>query len=121
MNAKEFNTDKEIQLTVVQDFPEREIKGVPTQTNSGGGPIARSSIYQPVYAYIHSDVVFIVFEEIFSTVAVTVVNETTGITVYSETCSNPVTLDIDLNSESTDDYLIEIEVDGALLTGTFKL
>ncbi|WP_290092922.1 DUF3244 domain-containing protein [uncultured Bacteroides sp.] len=48
-------------------------------------------------------------------------NESTGETVYSETCSNPAALNINLNGESTGNYLIEIEADDTLLIGVFYL
>lgn len=53
--------------------------------------------------------VTIMFEEVFSTATVTIVNETTGETVYSEMHSSPAALSIDLNGESSGNYLIEIE------------
>ena len=48
-------------------------------------------------------------------------NESTGETVYSETHSSPAALNIDLNGESTGNYLIEIETEDTLLTGSFSL
>ena len=45
----------------------------------------------------------------------------TGETVYSETCSNPVTLNIDLNGEKSGEYSIEIETDDIFLEGYFNL
>ena len=54
-------------------------------------------------------------------VNVTITNESTGETVYSETHSSPAALNIDLNGESTGNYLIEIETEDTLLTGSFSL
>lgn len=51
---------------------------------------------------------------------ITITNETTGETVYSETCSNPVTLNIDLNGEKSGEYSIEIETDDIFLEGYFN-
>ncbi|WP_025831537.1 DUF3244 domain-containing protein [Bacteroides rodentium] len=89
--------------------------------NKEGGPIVRS-IYMPVAdAYLYNDVVDISFNENIAVVSVTVTNESTGETVYSETHSNPAALSIDLNGESSGNYLIEIEADDALLIGGFNL
>lgn len=89
--------------------------------NKEGGPIVRS-IYMPVAdAYLYNDVVNISFNESIAVVSVTITNESTGETVYSETHSNPAALSIDLNGESSGNYLIEIEADDALLIGGFNL
>lgn len=72
-------------------------------------------------AYLYNDVVDISFNENIAVVSVTVTNESTGETVYSETHSNPAALSIDLNGESSGNYLIEIEADDALLIGGFNL
>ncbi|WP_288860488.1 DUF3244 domain-containing protein [uncultured Bacteroides sp.] len=121
INAEETNTHKEIILTVVQDGNEREIKGEQSETTSGDVPISRSIIHQPVYAYIYNGIVAVAFEEILSTVTVIIINETTGETVYSEVHSSPAALNIDLNGESTGNYLIEIETDDTYLQGIFSL
>ena len=86
-----------------------------------GGPIVRS-IYIPVAdAYLYNNVVNISFNENIAVVNVTITNESTGETVYSETHSNPAILSIDLSSESSGNYLIEIETDDTYLQGTFPL
>ncbi len=119
--AEELNTYKEILLTAVQDDTEREIKGKQSETTSGDVPVSRSIVHQPVYAHIYSSMVTITFEDTFSTATVTIVNETTGETVYSEMHSSPAALSIDLNGENSGNYLIEIETDDALLIGDFNL
>lgn len=89
--------------------------------NKEGGPIVRS-IYMPVVdAYLYNDVVDISFNENIAVVSVTVTNESTGEIVYSETHSSPATLSIDLNGESSGNYLIEIEANDTLLIGYFNL
>ena len=86
-----------------------------------GGPIVRS-IYVPVVdAYLYNNVVNVSFNENIAVVNVIVTNETTGETVYSETSSNPVTLNIDLNGENAGIYFIEIEMDSACMQGSFSL
>lgn len=90
-------------------------------TSEEGLPIKRSIVLQPVFASIYNKVVSLYFDADIATVNVTITNETTGAVVYSEACSNPATLDIDLNGDSTGRYLIEIETDDMLLTGSFSL
>ncbi|WP_039969587.1 DUF3244 domain-containing protein [Bacteroides fluxus] len=86
-----------------------------------GGPIVRS-IYVPVVdAYLYNNVVNVSFNENIAVVNVIVTNETTGETVYSETSSNPVTLNIDLNGENAGIYFIEIEMDSTCMQGSFSL
>ena len=120
VNAGELNTYREILLTV-SNSAGRDIKGQKTQIDSETTPITRGIIRQAVYAYIYNSIVTITFEEVFSTATVTVVNETTGETVYSEIHSSLATLSIDLNGENSSNYLIEIEVNDIYITGTFKL
>ena len=86
-----------------------------------GGLIVRS-IYVPVVdAYLYNNVVNVSFNENIAVVNVIVTNETTGETVYSETTSNPVTLNIDLNGENAGIYFIEIEMDSTCMQGSFSL
>ena len=86
-----------------------------------GGPIVRS-VYVPVVdAYLYNNVVNVSFNENIAVVNVIVTNETTGETVYSETSSNPVTLNIDLNGENAGIYFIEIEMDSTCMQGSFSL
>jgi Protein of unknown function (DUF3244). len=54
-------------------------------------------------------------------VNVTITYESTGETVYSATHSSPTALYIDLNGESTVNYVIEIVAEDTLLTGSFSL
>ena len=89
--------------------------------NKEGGPVVRS-IYMPIVdAYLYNNVVNVSFNGDIAVVNVTITNESTGETVYSETHSSPAALNIDLNGESTGNYLIEIETEDTLLTGSFSL
>ena len=120
VNAGELNTYREIPFTV-SNSAERDAKGRKTEIDPETTPITRGITRQAVYAYIYNSMVTITFEEVFSTATVTVVNETTGETAYSEVHSNPAALNIDLNGESSGNYLIEIETDDAYLQGIFSL
>ncbi len=89
--------------------------------NKEGGPVVRS-IYMPIAdAYLYNNVVNINFNGNIAVVNVTIMNESTGETVYSETHSSPAALNIDLNGESSGNYLIEIEADDTYLQGRFSL
>ena len=100
-----------LQQTVSDDPPNK----------NDGGPIVRS-IYVPVVdAYLYNNVVNVSFNENIAVVNVTITNESTGETVYSEVHSSPAALNIDLNSESSGNYLIEIETDDTYLQGIFSL
>ena len=89
--------------------------------NKEGGPIVRS-IYMPIAdAYLYNNVVNISFNASIAVVNVTITNESTGETVYSETHSSPTALSIDLNGESSDNYRIEIEAKNTRLEGNFNL
>lgn len=119
-NAKEYaNNDGVITLTASQDEERHISRGHDVEPDKAATP--RSVILQPVYAYLHGQVVSLDFTEIFSSATVTITGISTGETVYSETCSNPATLNIDLNGASTGNYLIEIETDDTLLVGKFSL
>ncbi len=119
-NAKEFaNNDGEITLTVTKDDTRHIGRGHDVEPDKAGTP--RSIILQPAYAYLYNNVVNVSFNENIATVNVIVTNETTGETVYSEVCSNPVILNIDLNGENAGIYFIEIEMDGTCMQGSFSL
>lgn len=119
-NAKELaDNNGEITLTVAKDDTRHIGHGHDIEPDRPVTP--RSIIFQPVYAYLYNDVVDISFNENNAVVSVTVTNESTGEIVYSETHSNPATLSIDLNGESSGNYLIEIEADNTCLEGNFNL
>lgn len=86
-----------------------------------GGPIVRS-VYVPVVdAYLYNNVVNVSFNENITVVNVTITNESTGETVYSEVHSSPTALNIDLNGENAGIYFIEIEMDSTCMQGSFSL
>lgn len=99
-----------------------EEREIPERGNEpGNSPVARGVIQQAAYAYLCDNVVSIVFQEAFSSATITIINETTGEAVYSETYNNPATLNIDLNGKSSGTYLIQIEADDTYLEGNFAL
>lgn len=83
-------------------------------------PISRS-IIQTANAYLYNNTVCIDFNETLPTVTITLINESTGETVYSETCDAPTNISINLNEESSGNYSIQIESDEAFLYGSFIL
>lgn len=116
VNAGELNTYRTIVLNCIgRDIKEGQ------DINPENTPITRGVIHQPVYAYINNSMVSLTFEDVFSSATVTVIDDATGETVYSETYSNPSSLNIDLNGESSSNYLIEIEADDTFLSGSFSL
>ena len=109
--ARECQTNAE--TIVLTSYPIKP-KDRTGSTSEEGLPIKRS-IQRPIAdAYLYNNVVNVSFN-------VTITNESTGETVYSETHSSPAALNIDLNGESTGNYLIEIETEDTLLTGSFSL
>ena len=83
-------------------------------------PISRS-IIQTANAYLYNNTVCIDFYETLPTVTITLINESTGETVYSETCDAPTNISINLDEESCGNYSIQIESDEAFLYGSFTL
>lgn len=113
--SQEYNKGKEIQL---------ESQATKTRngtTSDEGVPIKRSIQLQPAYAYLYNNVVNIDFSETFSTVIISITNEASGEIIYSETCSNPASLGIDMNGESSGNYILRIESDTTCLEGFFTL
>lgn len=84
-------------------------------------PKTRGIISQPVCASLYNKVVTVDFQAAFSAVTVNVINETTGETVYSEVCLNPLSLFIDLNNQISDEYFIEVILNEISLQGEFTL
>ena len=109
-----------VEMIALTSYPIKT-KDCSGSTSEEGLPIKRSIQLQIADAYLYNNVANISFNENIAVVNITVTNETTGETVYSETCSNPATLNIDLNDASTGNYLIEIETDDTLLAGSFSL
>ncbi|MDO5420502.1 MAG: DUF3244 domain-containing protein [Bacteroides sp.] len=116
--AQECNAN--VEMIALTSYPIRP-KDSTGSTSEEGLPIKRSIQRQIADAYLYNDVVDISFNENIAVVSVTVTNESTGEIVYSETHSSPATLSIDLNGESSGNYLIEIEANDTLLIGYFNL
>ena len=87
----------------------------------GNTTIRRSVFFQAIYAYLDNNVMSLNFEESLSTVTISIISETTGDIIYSGNYDNPNSLTIDLSTESSGDYIIEIEFDDILLEGCFVL
>lgn len=120
LSAKElFNDSREITLNESKDETRHIGKEKDVEPDEAVTP--RCSILQLAYAYLSNNIVSIDFNGFTETATVTITNESTGETVYSETCSNPVTLYIDLNGEKSGEYSIEIETDDIFLEGYFNL
>lgn len=116
--ARECQTNAE--TIVLTSYPIKP-KDRTGSTSEEGLPIKRS-IQRPIAdAYLYNNVVNVSFNGDIAVVNVTITNESTGETVYSETHSSPAALNIDLNGENTGNYLIEIETEDTLLTGSFSL
>lgn len=113
------NANKEIVLTENQNATRPIRKEMDVEPGNGLTP--RSVIFQPAYAYLCNNIVSIDFTEMFSTVNIIITHESTGEIVYTETYSAPATLSINLNGESSGEYLIKIEADDVLLEGVFSL
>lgn len=118
LKAERFSEFKEITLHVYAD----DARGVKTKGTLQDIPQTRSLIIQSVYAYLYdSNVISIDFSETFTTITVNIINEATGETVDSETCSNPASLIIDWSNKVSANYIIKIETDGIYWEGCFSL
>lgn len=89
-------------------------------TSKGDTPISRS-IIQTANAYLYNNTVCIDFNETLPTATITLINESTGENVYSETYDAPTNISINLDEESCGNYSIQIESDEAFLYGSFTL
>lgn len=116
--AQECKTN--VRTVVLTSYPIRPVDGTGS-TSEEGLPIKRSIQRQIADACLYDNVVNISFNENIAIVNVTITNESTGETVYSEVHSSPDTLNINLNGESYGNYIIEIEADGTYLKGDFSL
>ena len=90
-------------------------------TSEEGLPIKRTIQRQIADAYLYNNVVSICFNENITIANVTITNEATGETVYSETSNKPAILYIDLSGIKSGEYYIEIEADDVSLGGYFNL
>ena len=105
----------------VQKSGDRDISDQAESTSPEDAPKTRSVVPQPVYAYLDNGEVTVYFETVFPTVAINVINETTGKTVCSKTLLSPTNFSIDLNGEDSGEYIIEVISDGTSFEGTFSL
>lgn len=97
------------------------LDGRDKETDEDKGNGSRSIVLQPVSAYLSYNVVSVTFEQPYSAVTVTVVSEATGSVVYSETCSNPTSLLIDLSAVAAGNYRLLIETNDSYWEGSFSL
>lgn len=118
LSAQACRTDAE--TIVLTSYPIKPVD--PTGSTSEEGLPIKRSIQRPMAdAYLYNNMVNISFHENIEVITVTITRESTGETVYSEVHSSPSVLNINLNGESSGEYLIEIEVDGTYLKGDFSL
>ena len=105
---------QEIFLNFAGSDDDRNIKDKePNGTKSRG-------LNDPVSAYLSGRSVTVDFAEPYSMVTITIVCESTGETVYSETHANPLSVTIDLSSMEKGMYRIGIDSD-IHLEGWFSL
>lgn len=97
---------------------EREI---PLKDFKPNKPINRSLIPQVAHAYLYDKIVSVSFEEAMQTVTIKIIKEATGETVYSQEYMNPTVISVDLNSQDSGTYYIEIVSDEVCLEGEFIL
>lgn len=79
------------------------------------------NIVQPILAYVYNNAICINFNMPQSNANINIINEQTGETIYRESCNDPANIYINLDGESNGSYLIEIELDGILMFGSFEL
>ncbi|WP_195652259.1 DUF3244 domain-containing protein [Bacteroides cellulosilyticus] len=87
----------------------------------GDLPIRRSISFQPIYAWLYNNVISLDFEDLLPTITISIINETTGVTIYLENYNNLNSIIIDLSTEKSGYYLIRIEYDDIILEGNFVL
>lgn len=97
---------------------EREIPLKNLQPNK---PISRSIIPQVAHAYLYNEVISISFEEVMSIVTIKIIKESTGETVYSQEYMSPTAIAVDLTTQDSGTYYIEIVSNGICLEGEFTL
>lgn len=114
MYAQSFCNGQEIYL---QDSKNKK----PKDWTGNGTPIRRSISFQPVHAYLYNNIINFDFEGVLSSVAISVINEITGESIYSGNYNSPNSIIIDLSAENDGCYLIRIEYDDILLAGHFVL
>ncbi|EKU91072.1 DUF3244 domain-containing protein [Bacteroides oleiciplenus] len=119
INAQFVSGNTEIMLT--QKNGDREIGDKDSEITPEGAPQTRSSVFQPVCAYLYNKVITVDFQAAFSAVTVNVINEATGEAVCSKQLISPTSFSIDLSGKDAGDYMIEIISDKISLEGYFPL
>ena len=70
---------------------------------------------------LYNNVISLDFEDLLPTITISIINETTGVTIYLENYNNLNSIIIDLSTEKSGYYLIRIEYDDIILEGNFVL
>lgn len=104
-----------LEITLHKDIKENN------DTSQEDAPKTRSLIAQPAHAYLYNKVVSISFEEVMPTVAIKIIKEATGETVYLQEYMSPTVISIDLNIQNSETYCISIISDETCLQGDFRL
>jgi hypothetical protein len=115
--SQPFDKGQEIYLKSFKDKKPKDW----TDDINGDTPIRRSISFQPVHVYLCNNVINFDFEELLSTVIISVICETTGETIYSNNYNNLDSFVIDLGTEKSGYYIIMIEYSNLLLVGNFTL
>lgn len=84
-------------------------------------PQTRSPIFQPAHAYLYNKVISVSFEEVMPAVTIKITKESTGETVYSQEYISPAAISVDLTTQDSGTYSIEIVSDTISLEGEFML
>ncbi|WP_259324146.1 DUF3244 domain-containing protein [Bacteroides intestinalis] len=84
-------------------------------------PKTRSIIIQPAHAYLYNKIVSVSFEEVMPAVTIKITKESTGETVYSQEYMSPTAISVDLTTQDSGTYSIEIVSDTISLEGEFML
>lgn len=112
--AQSFCNGQEIYL---QDSKNKK----PKDWTGNGAPIRRSISFQPIHVYLYNNIISFDLKGALSSVAISVINEITGESIYLENYNSPNSIIIDLSAENGGCYLIRIEYDDILLEGHFVL
>lgn len=109
---------QETESTTEYNNAEREI---PLKNFKPDKPINRSIIPQVAHAYLYNKIVSVSFEEVMPAVTIKITKESTGETVYSQEYISPAAISVDLTTQDSGTYSIEIVSDTISLEGEFML
>lgn len=90
-------------------------------TDPEDGPQTRGIITQEVYAYLYNKEVTITFEVKIPAISVKIIKEHTGEVIFSYMLINQASVSIDLSTQNSDCYVIEISSKDFCLNGNFNL